>query len=294
MQKLLITGATGNVGQALIEALLQKNTDLEILAGLRHLSSASPWKTELVEPITFDFMQPELCRRALTGVDVLFLLRPPQIADVKAVFEPLIEAAVAQGVGHIVFLSVQGAEQNSVIPHHKIEKLIKQSGLSYTFLRPAYFMQNFTTTLRRDLLEKDLIYLPAGRAKFTLIDVDDIGRVGAEVMVNPAAHENQAYDLTTPEPLSFGEMAQQLTEVLDRKISYRSPNLLAFFWRKRQTAVPVMMILVMIMLHYLPRFQSTPPTTQWVKKITGREPRSFRAFAEAHRAALQPDDPITD
>jgi hypothetical protein len=113
-------------------------------------------------------------------------------------------------------------------------------------------------------------------------------------MVNPAAHENQAYDLTTSEPLSFGEMAQELTEVLDRKISYRSPNLLAFFWRKRQAGVPVMMILVMIMLHYLPRFQSTPPTTQWVKKITGREPRSFRAFAEAHRAALQPDDPLTD
>lgn len=293
MQKLLITGATGNVGYALIDALLKQGGFAQLRAGVRNPTADLPWSSSDVQPVAFDFLQLETCREALKATDVLFLLRPPQIADVDAVFQPLITAAVEEQVAHIVFLSVQGADRNSVIPHHKMERFIQDSGLPYTFLRPAYFMQNFTTTLRRDLVEKDEIFLPAGRAKFTLIDVADIGRVGAEVMLQPAAHENQAYDLTTPEPLSFGQMAEQLSEALGRKITYRSPNLLSFFWRKYQEGLPAMMILVMIMLHYLPRFQSTPPTTDWVERITGREPRSFRAFAEAQREALRPDS-ITD
>ncbi|HKK74498.1 MAG TPA: NmrA family NAD(P)-binding protein [Saprospiraceae bacterium] len=293
MKKLLITGATGNVGRALIGALLERKAFAQILAGVRNPRAELPWSSSDVKPVAFDFMQLAICREALKAIDVLFLLRPPQIADVEAVFQPLITAAVQEEIAHVVFLSVQGAEQNSVIPHHKIERLIQDSGLPYTFLRPAYFMQNFTTTLRRDLVEKDEIFLPAGRAKFTLIDVADIGQVGAEVMLQSVAHENEAYDLTTPEPLSFGEMAEQLSEALGRKITYRSPNLIAFFWRKRKAGVPTMMILVMIMLHYLPRFQSTPPTTDWVEKITGQEPCSFRAFAEAHREELRPDS-VTD
>lgn len=289
MQKLLITGATGNVGRSLIDALLEKDSStqqFQLFAGMRKPEAKSPWPPSTVRPVAFDFMEPDLCRKALVGIDVLFLLRPPQIADVQAVFQPLIAAAVEERVVHIVFLSVQGADQNSVIPHYKIERLIQDCGLPYTFLRPAYFMQNFTTTLHRDLVQQDEIFLPAGRAKFTLIDVEDIGRVGAEVMLQPEVHKDQAYDLTTSEPLSFGEMAAQLSEILGRKITYVSPGLLSFFWRKRKAGVPTMMILVMIMLHYLPRFQSTPPTTDWVEKISGQKPRSFRTFAKANREGL--------
>ena len=72
----------------------------------------------------------------------------------------------------------KGAENNRFIPNHKTEQLLICSGLAYTLLRPAYFMQNFTTTLRADLVERHRIFLPAGRARFTLIDVDDISRVG--------------------------------------------------------------------------------------------------------------------
>ena len=105
----------------------------------------------------------------------MFLLRPPQLTDD---FGDFIARAGRGGWRHIVFLSVQGAENNRFIPHHKTEQLLICSGLAYTLLRPAYFMQNFTTTLRADLVERHRIFLPAGRARFTLIDVDDISRVG--------------------------------------------------------------------------------------------------------------------
>jgi len=80
------------------------------------------------------------------------LLRPPQISDVKKYFAPLVETAKKSSIKHIVFLSVQGVDNSKIIPHHKIEKSIVDSKIIYTFLRPAYFMQNFTTTLRNDLV----------------------------------------------------------------------------------------------------------------------------------------------
>jgi hypothetical protein len=175
---------------------------------------------------------------------------------------------------------VQGVENSKIIPHHKIEKLIRESGLAYTFLRPAYFMQNFTTTLRHDLVTRQLIFLPAGNAKFTLIDVTDIGLVTAKILTEPQQHIHKSYELTNREQLTFAEMAAKITRGTGKTIRYVSPNLLHFFIAKRREGVPAMLILVMIMLHYLPRFQQPPATNDWVRTITGREPRSFDEFVE--------------
>ena len=288
MKRILITGATGNVGEAVIKSLVTSKADIEILAGARKaLPKRYPYSSPAVIAVRFDFDVIETIRLALEQTDILFLLRPPQIADAKKYFEPVIDLAEENRVEHVVFLSVQGAEENSFIPHHKIEKLISKSSLDFTFLRPAYFMQNFTTSLKKDLVENDLIYLPAGRAKFTLIDVDDIGRTAAELLIHPMTHQNKAYDLTNNEQLSFSEMAHYLSEGLGRKIKYKSPNLLSFFLKKKRENIPTTMILVMIMLHFLPRFKKTPPTSDWVQKITGQEPRSFAEFVQKNASELQ-------
>lgn len=72
---------------------------------------------------------------------------------------------------------LQGVEKSRIIPHHKIEKQIVTRGIPYTFLRLAYFIQNFTTTLHHALVNKRKIFLPAGNTKLTSIDVTDIGNV---------------------------------------------------------------------------------------------------------------------
>lgn len=98
----------------------------------------------------------------LQNCNTLFLLRPPQIANIDAYFKPLITAAKECGVIHIIFLLVQGVQHNKWVPHHKIEKLIIESGIQFIFLRPAYFMQNFTPTLQQDLFINHRIFLQAG------------------------------------------------------------------------------------------------------------------------------------
>ncbi len=292
IKRILVTGATGNVGREVINAL--ENTkgahpNFEVLAGVRNVDKyqkTSPFPQ--VRAIAFDFESRETFSSAFAACDVLFLLRPPQIANVKKYFEPLIETAKQQNIKHIVFLSVQGADANSVIPHHKIEKLITDSRIPYTFLRPSYFMQNFTTTLQKDLLVNQRIYLPAGNAKFNLIDARDIGKVTAVVLSHYKEHQHNAYELTGEENLSFQEMADILSQELSINIRYKSPNLLLFFLAKRKEGVAAPMIFVMIMLHYLPRFQGPPNISHEFEKLTQSKPVTFSQFVRDHKDMLLP------
>ena len=158
-----------------------------------------------------------------------------------------------------------------------------KSGIAFTFLRPAYFYQNFTTTLLRDIKERRVIFLPAGKARFTLVDAEDIGHAAAVVLRKPDLHKNRCYDLTAEEALTFAEMAEKLSTVLGMEIRYRSAGLLAFYRRKKKEGTAPGLILVMIMLHFLPRFKKTPPVSSELAELTGRRPRTFEAFAETHK-----------
>lgn len=289
MTKVLITGATGNVGVETVKALLNMDHHLDLYAGVRDLKGDNiSLSTNGIKCLHFDFLDIQTYKHALLGCDVLFLLRPPQISAVDKYFKPLINACVEEGVGHIVFLSVQGVEKSNIIPHHKIEKLIRASNIVYTFLRPAYFMQNLTTTLRVDLVTHSRIYLPAGQAKFVLIDVRDIGAVAANILTNISQHTNKSYELTGNEKLTFFEMANRIGTQLGIPMRFESPNLLQFFIAKRREHVPVGLILVMIMLHYLPGFQKEPELTDWVKKITNKDPITFDQFINDNRLLLLP------
>ncbi|WP_375584709.1 NmrA family NAD(P)-binding protein [Cyclobacterium xiamenense] len=286
---ILISGASGNVGQEVCRFLQHPGTEHRIFAGLRNATQSVDFlrRFPAVQPVEFDFNRPDEFPAALAGIQVVFLLRPPQLSNVKKYFDPLIAACVEAKIGHLVFLSVQGAEKSSLIPHHKIEKRIVASGIPYTFLRPAYFMQNFTTTLREDIRKRSRVYLPAGKARFTLIDIRDLAAVAAEVLLHPDAHRNRSYELTNSEPLDFKAMCDLLSKVLGRKIAFVSPNLLQFYLQKRKEGVPTSYILVMILLHYLPRFQPTPQTSDWVEELLGRKAVGFGEFVQREKHKLQ-------
>ncbi len=290
IKKILITGATGNIGIEVIDSLIKLKLHSNIIAGVRDLKTdkekLGSYKIDIVK---FDFTDTSSFQSALKGCDILFLLRPPNISEVEKYFKPLIKKASEAGIKHIVFLSVQGVERSKIIPHYKIEKLIVESKIAYTFLRPAYFMQNFTTSLNDDLVKKKKIFLPAGNSKFTLVDVRDIGAVAAVILTNPERHVNSAYELTSNEKLTFKEMAIKLSEGLGEEIKYESPNLLKFYLVKRKEKMPAMLIFVMIMLHYLPRFQKEPAITPSIKELIGEQPITFEQFISDNKIKLCPD-----
>lgn len=287
MENILITGATGNIGTEILNFFVPtqnqtKNQKLFIATRQSHSTKENE--------VFFDFEDIDKTIQSIkeAKINVIFLLRPPQIADTDTYFKPLIEKLEGTTVKHIVFLSVQGAEEISFIPHAKIEKLLKASAekniekgkMNYTFIRPSYFMQNLTTTLKKDLQEKHEIYLPAGKAKFLWIDAQDIGKAIAAVLSNTEIHRNKAYTITGTknELLSFEEVTTILREELHEKYTYKSSNPISFFIKKKKEGEKTAFIFVLIMLHFAPRFQKPPKITTDFEVLTGEKPTPLREF----------------
>ncbi len=280
---ILITGATGNVGAAVLAALAADPLlpgAGPLFAGVRAPADVAAQLAPNVAPRLFDFETPATWPAALADIRTLFLLRPPQLADVPGTFAPLLVAAEAAGVRHVVFLSVQGAENNAVIPHRKIEKLLLASKLAWTFLRPAYFMQNLTTTLRPDMLAHHRIRLPAGRARFRWVDVADIGRVAAAVLRAPTTHFGRAYDVTSEELADFGTVAALITARTGVAVRYEPVAPLRFLWEQHRAGQPLAYGLVLVMLHWLPRFFAPPPAADTVRRLTDQAPGTLATFID--------------
>lgn len=276
---ILITGATGNVGYEIIKLFeANNNSENTIFAGVRNIEKAKKklkFKHLLFKE--FDFENPRTFPSTFKEIDILFLLRPPQISDVKKFFTPIIQAAKEQHIKHIIFLSVQGADKTTIIPHHKIEKLITESKINYTFLRPSYFMQNLSTTLKDDI-QKGLIFLPAGKAKFNYIDIMDIATVCNKIFNTPEDYINKAFTLTGSENYSFPEIILLINDTASRSIRYKSPNPFYFLIWKTMKTKSLMQSFVILMLHYIQRFQKEPEVSDDFEKITGRKPEKLVNF----------------
>lgn len=288
MLTILVTGASGNVGRAVLAALAEPAGDDQVIAALRDPGNPPPGPEFAGRSLrALDFADATGYTAALQGVDVLFLLRPPQLADVPRYFAPLLRAARSQGIEKIVFLSVQGAPRSRLIPHHQIEKLIAEQGFDHVFLRPAYFMQNLISPLGDEIRNEGSITLPSGRAVFNWIDVADIGRVAAKVLTDFAAFRNQSFDLTGPENLNFGQVADLLSEIIETPIVYRSVNPLSFYRRQRRLGMEPGYARVITLLHFLPRLQSPPEITQSVASITEQMPSTLRQFITREAARFR-------
>lgn len=279
---ILVTGATGNAGAPLTRLLL---------AGGHPVRAADRQPTGLpdeAEFAPFDFTDPATFGPALRGVRRVFLLRPPQLADVKTQFVPFLEAMRAAGVMQVTFLSLLGAEKNRLVPHRAIEDHLKASGLGWTLLRCGFFMQNLTGAHRAEIRDQDEIIVPAGRGKTSFIDVRDIAEVAARTLTEDG-HLGRSYPLTGAIALDYEEVASILTMVLGRRIVYRRPSLLRFVRHSLAQGNPSAFVAVMAGIYTTTRLGMAATVTQDTPRLLGRPPRSLRTFAEDHRELWMKD-----
>ena len=280
MKRILVTGATGNIGLEVVHYLNVLNSDCEIIAAVRDVTDAKRKFSDAVnlQFRQFDFENPDTFSAAFHLVYVLFLLRPPQISEVDKFFRPLLVAAKANGIRNVVFLSVQGAEKSKVIPHNKIENLIQELDFNYIFVRPSYFMQNLTTTLLPEIVNDKRITLPSGKAKFNWIDVKNIGEATAHLIFNFAKYQNRPFEITGTENKNFAEVVDLMSEITGETISFQSINPIRFYFKKRKEGTASGFAVVMTILHFLPRFQKEPEISGNFQKLTGKKPTSIREF----------------
>ena len=275
MGQILITGAGGNVGREVVSHLLARGEPVKA-AVFRVDPNALPGEAPQVR---FDFADPATYAEALTGVDRLFLLRPPQLVDMKRTLAPVIDFAMARGVRRIVFLSLQGVEWNVFTPHHWVEKYLRAQKAPFTFLRPNFYMQNLSTFYRQDIRIRHEIYLPAGKGKTAFVDVRDIGEVAARLLTEEG-HIGKAYTLSGPDSLDYFQVAQTLSSVLSREIRYANPSVSAYVARLREQKMAEDFIKVQKMLYFVVRHNFSASAKSDAEALLGQKPTSLRKFAE--------------
>ena len=269
--KVLVTGITGNVGSEVAGALV--NAQYPFVAGVRDVTKARREVGSRYEFVAVDFENPSTYQAAFAGVEKLFLVRPPALADFTRQLKPVLDFSKEAGIRQIVFLSLMGIERNPLPPHYKVEKYIQSLHIPYTFLRPSFFMQSVNQAHCADIKECQDIFIPAGKAKVSLIDVRDIGEIGAKALME-SGHENKAYTLTGKEALDYNQVAEIFSRVLARKINYSNPSLLRFRSRMLQRGVDKKYVHVMIALYLTTRMGMAKAVTPAVEGLLGRPPRS--------------------
>lgn len=280
-----VTGATGIVGSAVVDHLLERGE--RVVAGIRSERDA-PAVAAGATTRRFHFSdRPDEIAESLAGCDRLFLMRPPPIEDVRTYLFPVIDAAMRVGVTQIVFLSLQGVQQNKGTPHYAVEQYLREVNAPFTFLRPNFFMQNLSTTYRDGIRDRDEIYLPAGRALTAFIDARDIGAVAAAVFTSPG-HLGKAYTLNGEQSLGYKKVAHILSEVLGRTITYARPSESEYLERLAAQGAPPDYIEVQRMIYRVVRWNISAFPNRKVRKLTGRPATTFREFAERERAVWMP------
>lgn len=273
MSSVLVTGATGTVGSGVVARL--SGQGVSVKAAVR--TSGSSGAVAGVEQTEFDFDKPETFGPALDDVDRVFLMRPPQMSQARAM-RPFVEAMRESGVVHVVFMSVQGAGTNPFVPHHGIESLLKKSGLQWTFLRPSFFMQNLSTTHCADIRDRDEVYVPAGKGRTNFIDAADVAEAAATCLTG-LGEGRAAYEVTGSDALTYEQVAGILSEACGRSITYARPSARQFRARMKEAGHADEFVSVMASIYALARFGLAAGTTDDFERLVGRKPTTFSEWA---------------
>ncbi|MFW5876263.1 MAG: SDR family oxidoreductase [Myxococcota bacterium] len=282
MDPILVTGATGNVGREVVAALRRRG--IPVRTATQDVARLAERFGDDVEAVALDFRDASTFGRAIEGCEGVFLLRPPAIANVKKTLNPFVDAARTSGVRHVVFLSVAGAGDNALVPHHHVEAHLAARGRDWTVLRPGFFAQNLQDAYRRDILDDDRLYVPAGDGRVAFVDVRDVAEVAARVFADPASHAGRAYTLTGPETCTFAETAALLTEVLGRPIRYEPASVLGYVRHLRRRGLPWGQAAVQAILHVGLRFGQAATVDPTLEALLGRPGRTLRQYVQDHAA----------
>lgn len=215
-EKILVFGATGNTGSLLVPALREAGVDVR--AFVRDEDKAQPLKKMGVEIVIGDLDRPVTIPPAVEGVDKIYLCTwngPTQVQQV----ENVIRAAQQAGNPHIIRHSMWGSEKSRIVQQgDQAEETIKSSGLPWTILSPTFFMQNIMATAQT-IASVGMLYWDMGDGKPGMIDVRDIADSAFAVLTG-SGHEGKNYILTGPEAISMYDVADTLSKVLGKEVTY--------------------------------------------------------------------------
>ena len=280
---ILVTGSTGNIGSQVVAHLASQGVEVRAL-------TRSPETAQLpqgVVPFKGELSDVDAVRAALTGVSTLFLL-VPNVADELTQALITLNLARDAGLQRIVYLSVFKGADYADVPHftgkHTVERMIEQSGVPATMLRPAYYIQN--DMRQKDALLKGGVYaMSVGGKGISMVDTRDIAEVAAaQLLMRERSREvlpSETVELVGPHCLTGQGLAEIWTDVLGRPIRYAGDDLAGMEKALRAFAPAWLAYDMRLMMN---RYQqdgaaATPAELRRLTALLGHAPRSYRDFA---------------
>ncbi len=288
---ILIVGATGTTGRDTVPKLLARGIPVRVMTRDRNKAQAQPG-FEGAEIVVADPTKPETLDAVFAGVDKVFLI-PPSGPGADVSEQNLISAATRAGVKHVVKLSAACAAPDApsmaLSFNYQGEEQLKASGMAYTILRPASFMQNFLFHYSPTIKAQGTVYQSLGDARMAIIDTRDIGDVAVAVLTS-AGHEGKTYELTGPEALTYSEAAEKIGAATGRAVRYIDVPAAAYEQVLMSIGVPPVYAAEVVNIYGRGPYREGKSATvsSAVPEILGRPARSFDEFAREYAAYFLP------
>lgn len=270
-----VEGATGKAGKRVAAALAA--ADVSVRAASRHPAEPAVNLT----PTRFDWYDESTWAASVADSDALFvkgLDSDDQAADVIARL-----VASAPHARHVVLMSAIGVDRApATAPRRLVEQAVQESGREWTILRPSWLMQNFDedeAVFTRAIREDHELYAGSGSARVGFVDARDVADAAAVVLTEDG-HHGKGYDLTGPEALTFGQVAEVLTKASGHPIRHVDADLDQHRAHFARSGRPDAWVDHMIHLFTLVRAGVFAPVTDEVERVTGHTPRSLAAHAQ--------------
>ncbi len=285
--KILITGATGQVGSKTIDFMLL-NKDIELVAAVRSPEKAISFTAQGIKTVILDFDDERTHLPAFSGIDRVLIVTGYTV-DMLRQSKALLDNAKKAGVQHVVHLGACGRDDTTVAHwawHQLIERYIEWSGFSYTHLRPETFMQNVLSYGGKKAIEDGIIHAYVEGARLSWVDVEDVAQVAALALAHPDVHGGQTYRLGY-DAITFDEMAALMTSIVGKPFRYEplSPEL---FLRAMVDAGAEMAYMGCVYDHWKRYAAGTIPgaddTFNNFPDIVGKQPTKWADFIEKHKA----------
>jgi uncharacterized protein YbjT (DUF2867 family) len=287
---ILVTGATGTVGSEVLKQLSNDALSYNIKAGVHSIENANKVQQyDRVKVVQLDYDNMEGVESAFKDVDKLFLLTHPSSKTVEHESN-LVTEAKKSGIKHIVKQSIMradlGADVEAMRLHRQAEKLIIESAIPYTFLRPNEFMQGFINFQGTTIKSNNAFYVTAEDAKVSFVDARDIAAIAVKALVEGDKHYNKTYMVTGPEALSYHQAADKLSNATGRKIDYVNISEEETRDALKETGMDDWLINTILGLYTLYRNDHASEVLSAVE-VTGRKATTFVEFATDHADAFR-------
>jgi NAD(P)H dehydrogenase (quinone) len=278
-QMILITGAAGKTGRAVLKALSERGETVRVMVR-RQEQVDEMIKLGASSGQVGDMVSAESYKDAMEGVRAVYHICPNMHPDEVKIGSFAIEAACRCGLEHFVYHSVLHP-QTEKMPHHwnkmRVEELLFESGLRFTVLQPAPYMQNILAWKNKIISEGSFEVPYPVETKFSLVDLADLARAAAVVLTEPG-HKEAVYEIVGTRALSQKELANLLGKVLERPIL--AEEIPREQWRQNAEKAGMghyQVETLLKMFDYYTRF-GLSGNRYVLKQLLGRDPHSFTGF----------------